>query len=136
MEDAGCAKLGRGCPGPKLRAGRRRKSGMGVEPSRFTADCHLLERRGPMSGTACGDGHAAARAIATKVGEPVGSRTLLNRLKGGCFAAKASSSKIGSRGWNRTNTDSALDAVPLPIGLRDRYPKWHPWPDLHRLGLA
>lgn len=37
--------------------------------------------------------------------------------KAGCFAIKASGSKMdGSRGWIRTSTCGVLDAVPLPLG--------------------
>jgi len=32
----------------------------------------------------------------------------------------------------RTRTGGVLDAVPLLLG----YASMHPWPDLHRLGLA
>ena len=51
--------------------------------------------------------------------EPVGTCTLLGRLKGGGFAIKASGSN-GSRGEIRTLTGGVLDAVPLLVGLRDR----------------
>jgi hypothetical protein len=58
--------------------------------------------------------------IRRKSNESAATCTPLDRLKGGCFALKASDSGNGSHGWIRTSTGGVLDAVPLPIGLRDR----------------
>ncbi len=71
-----------------------------------------------------------------KIGEPVGTCTLLSRLKGGGFAIKASGSElVVAAGF-----EPALAAFSTPclfqLGYATVVVKWHPWWDSHPLGPA
>ena len=63
--------------------------------------------------------HEVARTSLPEIaGEPVGSRTLLDRLKGGCFAAKASSSKAAPVAGLAPATTRLKDEVRVSLHSR------------------